>query len=186
MFSVLPLAFFELHVITSLPIRAGDKPVSKGTSQDFEDASSTMLPILDSLKPQHICQLLQGREWLRVVVTRLVTTKVPQRIHYARLQPCLSPGLSGCKDEIKKWWDTLLRDHTGYHQLPANPISAFITISERFNRESAERYGVCSGCKGHICEILGACRQYMWDELPYFFAIKPREEGAIYGCDQYL
>ncbi len=33
---------------------------------------------------------------------------------------------------------------------------------------------------------LAACRKYIWEKIPYFFDIKPREKGNIYGYEQYL
>ncbi|KAI0699088.1 hypothetical protein BC835DRAFT_1541450 [Cytidiella melzeri] len=186
--SILPAAFYNLHVMTSrLPMdMACCNLNADGSNYAHSQAGWQLANLHDSplsnLGVKEIAQLMQGRDWLWVVVTNLISEVIRDALTNRRCA-LREPG-SILKKTCYPATDGILgryRDARDLRELCDDPLDGLILIKKRFRDQT-----MCQSCRKHVCKIFDAFRQYIWDELPYFFGIKSRKEGELYGYKRYL
>lgn len=141
---------------------------------------------LGQLELSHLCQVAAGREWLRLALARLVCLAIPQKIDEL---PCTSgdPSSCMCVQGVQVWWKSLLELWVMSDSLFRIPLRMLDEAAKNLKCDvEGTRLGICQGRRRRIAQVLRAVRQYIWDELPYAFGVKPREEGVVYGYQSYL
>lgn len=130
------------------------------------------------LPSHHHARLAAGNHYLRTATMQLLLQELPK---YVRA-PCVQ---AKCRKAVKEWLEQIFLVYATDGKMLADPLSLFQEI-----RKSSEGItcdlNVCIGCASRLDMALGACRRYIWAELPYFFDIKPREQGEVYGCRRHL
>lgn len=124
---------------------------------------------------------MDGGDWLHAAAVNLVNQALPEKI----LLPAprhSSPQSCACPEETKRWWDLTHKKWGAADVLFANPLR----MLHRMQPDSITHHLICYRCKKRIAKLLNAAREYMWDELPYAFGVKPREQEVKYGWQPYL
>ncbi|KAI0345787.1 hypothetical protein BDW22DRAFT_913487 [Trametopsis cervina] len=171
--SVLPVAFYDLHVRTSLSSTITEKLNGPAPPKDpFLDWEE----ILNPLSAAQMYQLMRGREWLRSIVTRFMTTILPAELKRPPPDECTIARCPAGKTTTLK----LSRGQTRSNRLYIDPLYGLQTMKEDVQKN------LCPGCADRTCQVLEGFREYLWAEMPYFFGLEERKDGVQYGYDQYL
>lgn len=119
--SVLPIAFLELHLATSLAPKAG-------VWQNFARArafDSLLTRRLGSLARADMIHFVQGRDWMRCAAIQLAYHEIPTRIYTKRIPTCVSII---CESTIQGWWTSTLSNHDNACKLSRNPLKLFADL----------------------------------------------------------
>lgn len=155
--------------------------VSFETSHDnvFDiDANAYPPEDLTLLPSHHHARLAAGNYYLRTATTQLLLQEIPKHV----TAPCTQEK---CRKVVKEWLERLFLVYANDGKMLVDPLSMFQAI-RKCSEEITCDVNVCIGCVSRLDRALGACRRYIWAELPYFFDIKPREQGEVYGCRRHL
>ncbi len=140
---------------------------------------------LTNLSSQHLACFIEGSHCLRKAIWMLLSHHVPENLSDACL--CGS-AKEKCWKARRKWLDDKRREFGDECFL--DPLWVLREMQDAANglllhpSDSDRQIGF--HCRAGLVKALGACRQYLWDELPYFFRLKAREDDQVYGYDQYL
>lgn len=148
---------------------------------------------LGSLPSSYLQQFIDGHEWLYALSTNLITTVLPAKS--VGCTSCLSRGLgiSKCRTRLSEWWTSTAIQAIQSGRIHADPLTCLEELGksalETFKYHSYEQTSysleVCRGCQGNIPKLIKAAKLYIWDEVPYAFRLKEREEGVECGYERF-
>lgn len=145
---------------------------------------------LEKLSAARLCQLVEGREWLRIAATRLVDVVIPEKLLHrcpARCQMLVDAlGRKGCSSTLRAWWNRELAACTALKSVTVDPLLVLGSLQARMKDTSQANHGICGGCRAYVDDVLDACRKYLWDEMPYFFDIKQKDKTVASCYDRYM
>lgn len=178
-YGVLPAAFYEVHRQTTARNLIGQSlPFSLSPEFIFgEPNNSFSFRFPNALKSPYVRQLMEGQEWLHMATSHLIFVVLPTKTNEgSRL--CLNKQAK-CTQAISDWWH-------GVHQSSANYSTRDPLIRLSSLKASVGAVGLCRPCSLRTQRAIEISRTYLWDELPYFFGLKAREQGVTYGYKKYM
>lgn len=125
------------------------------------------------MEPEHLCQLLEGRQWLHSVGYGLLD----EFLGTMGDDFCSRKGANGkslCKANLDDWLHDARIAWRYCDPLWGKPLPLDTC------------YALCLSCEERVTKICGGVRRYIWDELPYAFGLKAREAGKSYEWRDYL
>lgn len=180
--SILKSAFYELHIRSS---RTQEAHVYEKTGGIYDAYKPTWdRQLYSGLEASHMLQIMEGRDWLVATIATLSITAIPKNL--VQCDSYNQDTKKACQSHQMNWLGVDSSAGPGYiTSLYDNPLDALQQL-ERDIRETVEENGICALCGKRVCAQLEGLRQYIWDELPLFFGLQPREEGKVYGYEAYL
>lgn len=207
--SIVPCAFYFLNSrLPELPwsLKWG-RFEGEGPEQDVQ---TSMHSLLDGLTLSQVSQLMAGREILNGVTRSLLLSLLPNATLYC--VDCIEApidseetrrkrkyqGKTPCAPGIARWWREKTPRITGSGQeatsiVFSDPLGTLAELSKAFETsmkhpryKDSKSEGICDCCQTNVTSALEKLRQYIWDELPYFFSVKPRDSGTVYGYQHYM
>lgn len=139
---------------------------------------------LSTLPQVYILQLLDGREWLRVAVIKLMKSALPYKMSTVCCQPS-SPNGRPCSSRISTWWDDQYNQYEQNDFLFHDPIRVLLYLRQELDKDlklGPSRSVLCLDCNEKVQKLIDRARQYLWDEIPYRFCHKPRD-GTVKPFD---
>ncbi|KAI0345780.1 hypothetical protein BDW22DRAFT_913150 [Trametopsis cervina] len=198
---ILPAAFYALHMTAVSDdydtmaeyLRVRPVPFPEHRQEPFA-AIPTLLAELD---PLHIAHFMMGRERLMLLTTRLryvlpIATSFAKGCKYLEGPvPNLRPDkederVTSCMRPIEAWWrrEDDEEEGKGSHEWHADPFGRLKVLADGVAVQNLTE--ICNVCRTGLKDTLLDTRQYLWEELPYLFSVKPREEGVQYGYAHHL
>lgn len=207
--SIVPCAFYFLNSrLPELPwsLKWG-RFEGEGPEQDVH---TSMHSLLDGLTLSQVSQLMAGREILNGVTRSLLLSLLPNATLYC--VDCIEApidseelrrkrkyqGKTPCAPGIARWWREKTPRIAGSGQeatsiVFSDPLGTLAELSKAFETsmkhpryKDSKSEGICDCCQTGVTSALEKLRQYIWDELPYFFSVKPRDSGTVYGYQHYM
>ncbi|KAI0084538.1 hypothetical protein BDY19DRAFT_970801 [Irpex rosettiformis] len=173
--SLLPAAYYEVNTWR----RNSQRPVRKG---HFDADRPRSVHHLRNLQEHHHLRLAEGREYFQTVLTELLGDFIPSQI----IGACAC-RTKNCSINLKNKLNKHLMKNTISGDFLLDPLSVLLDIRESISRAPAFESSQCSpGCLRKLLTALDGCRQYIWDEIPFAFGIKKREDVKDYGYGRYL
>ncbi|KAI0801819.1 hypothetical protein BC629DRAFT_140577 [Irpex lacteus] len=192
--SIVPSALYTL--ITELSIgkiesRRATYKMRSFQGENYPDTTAERTDaLLKSLSPRHIVDLMVGRDRLESISNTLLLVVLPLATCYnrgcyvdRRLSQSGNPDGNGdepqqtpCAPAITSWWEQRSpRQGTSYFD-PLNRLS-------HLGQEARNTFddSICGRCLNAIKMACDDLREWMWDELPFLFALKARAPGVTYG-----
>lgn len=184
--SVLPSAFYDLHVQSSFAhqAQARSRRAAGNVYNTVEPHATSQLFL--GLEAAQVLQVMRGREWLLAAVTSICSSTFKP----AKLARCDS-GNAALSDHIR---EVCLSSQTDVLDMANRSYGIDFYEDPLFTLEDmkgdiddmVKGDDICASCGDRICRQLERLRQYIWDELPFFFGLQTREEGKEYGYETYL
>lgn len=157
----------------------------QGTYMASDWGAERLVNHLKRLEASHFLRFATGREYLRVAVRELIVQELPSKL-----------GLCGCgsivcSSALHQWWQAQtspVGEGSSDHPIYRDPLGTLEDMKCRLGNLSLEdsMRPTRLVCRTKLQKKIDACRRYLWDEIPYFFNLKPREEGVVYGWKSYL
>ena len=136
---------------------------------------------LRSLTPSHLRQLLDGRHRL-LAITNDVVALIPDKYHAHAALHCGASDKARCMELTLQVWRSEAGALLESGELHRQPLELLNHIPPVFTGEKGS--GTCHACRNHMLRLIQAARAYIWDEIPYAFSLKDRQEGVIYSFDR--
>ncbi|KAI0345788.1 hypothetical protein BDW22DRAFT_913409 [Trametopsis cervina] len=176
--SVLPAAFYDLHVQTSLVSAVANE---LGGPARPNDPYLVWDKTHDRFTASQIWQLTRGREWLRLIVTRFMTTTLPAELKRQYGECTQSQACQVGKDNVLK----ISSSHARYNELYNDPLWGLYRMKKDVWRE-LEQMNMCATCGSWNTSTIEGLRDYIWAEMPYFFGLEERKDGSNYGYRDHI
>lgn len=157
--------------------------------------------LLGSLAPAHFTQLMAGHLLVQSVTRKLITRVLPTATRYYRYCSLLDPEKdppadssmtpSKCSPNVEKWWKdnsveyVTSNPHTAYVD-PLRTLTEFYEAMVEATSNSSDDHAICNSCWDGLKDAITNSRDYIWDEIPYFFSIRRRDPTVTYGYKHYL
>ncbi|KAI0345779.1 hypothetical protein BDW22DRAFT_1353371 [Trametopsis cervina] len=197
--TLLPGAMYALHVHVASHTYQEFLDTTLTVQQPFDHASG----LLEGLALSHVCQLMIGQERLRTVASHLRFDVLPVATSHGAY--CLhrhfpddddasiasddEPQDTPCTTVIMNWWKAKSQcstyasgsDSRSFYE---DPLSALDTLRRSFR--SGGKTKICFGCRGCVDDCIQAAREYLWDEMRFFFELDTRNQDERRGYARYL
>lgn len=154
------------------------------STQDLENHRSRYANILQELKPYHHLKLAEGREYFHTLLFDLFWDQIYHKV----VAECECDGQRDCT-AIDPVFQSFFGSHTKRSDFLFDPLSVLRDLQDTLIQPS--KYSQLDSrpspqCLEKTARGVQAFREFIWDELPYIFDLKPREEGKIYSFHRYL
>lgn len=174
----LPAIFYQLHTRFRLPHPYIDYP------RNYSENLDGFRQLIQALPAFHLCQLMEAREWLRASTNFLFDHVLPSQVYHRT--DCARSNVGAPDNCSDRWYNHVSScnalDDTG--TLFLDPLRVLTDMDSDVRTWSDDR--LCLTCKSHGLRALDATRRFIWDELPFHFRLKIREEGEQCRINEYM